>query len=370
MRKKQVAVLDVGSSKITAIIGERGINKTFLIKGRFEYEYDGFADKVFFDAGRLAEVLRNAASDIRQVLGAKIEVLYVGVPGEFTEVVVKESQISFADKRKIRDYEVDALYDSAFVIQSPNHTIINRSAIVYELDDFRRLADPIGYSSEILKGKLSFVICDNYFMENVLNVLKTAGVERVECVSTALAEALYLIEPEVRDRISMILDVGYISTTFTIIQGDGLLFQKSFTYGGGFITAALTEYFDISFENAEKLKRKVNLSSFSSGGIQDVIDLDNGNYYSAEEAKTVILRSLDMLCENLSETLETSRLAVPEYVPIMLTGGGIAFLRGAKEHVANRLGMDVRILTPNVPLMNKPTESAVLSLMDLALEQQ
>ena len=54
----------------------------------------------------------------------------------------------------------------------------------------------------------------------------------------------------------------------------------------------------------------------------------------------------------------------------MLTGGGIAFLRGAKEHVANRLGMDVRILTPNVPLMNKPTESAVLSLMDLALEQQ
>lgn len=369
MRKKQVAVLDIGSSKITAIIGERGINKTFLIKGRFEYEYDGYADKVFFDAGRLNEILRGAVSDLRSVLGSNIDVLYVGVPGEFTEVVVKESQISFSDKRKIRDEEVDALYDSAFVIQSPNHTIINRSAIVYELDDFRRLADPIGYTSEILKGKLSFVICDNYFMENVLTVLKSAGVTSVECVSTALAEALYLIDPEVRDRISMILDVGYISTTFTIIQGDGLLFQKTFSYGGGFITAALTEYFDIGFEQAEKLKRKVNLSSLNTGASYDVIDLENGNYYSTEEAKSVILKSLDALCENLSETLETCRLTVPEYVPIMLTGGGIAFLRGAKEHVANRLGLDVRVLSPNVPLMNKPTESAILSLMDLALEQ-
>ena len=42
MQKKEVAVIDVGSSKVTAIIGERGINKTFLIKGRYSYEYDGF----------------------------------------------------------------------------------------------------------------------------------------------------------------------------------------------------------------------------------------------------------------------------------------------------------------------------------------
>ena len=49
MQKKQVAVFDIGSSKVTAVIGERGINKTFVIKGRYSYEYDGFADGEFFD---------------------------------------------------------------------------------------------------------------------------------------------------------------------------------------------------------------------------------------------------------------------------------------------------------------------------------
>ena len=46
MQKKQAAVIDIGSSKITAIVGERGINKTFIIKAKYTYEYDGFADGV------------------------------------------------------------------------------------------------------------------------------------------------------------------------------------------------------------------------------------------------------------------------------------------------------------------------------------
>lgn len=370
MRKKQVAVLDVGSSKITAIVGERGVNKTFIIKGRFEYEYEGYADKTFFDLAFFSDALRKAVDDISSVLNKKPETIYVGVPGEFTEVVVKDSQISFSDKRKIKDEDVDALFDSAFVIQSKNKTLINRSAVVYELDDFRRLADPVGHVSAILKGKLSFVVCDNYFIDAVVPVLKGAGVTNVECVSTVLAQTLYLIEPDIRDRIAMILDVGYISTTFSIIQGDGIVYQKSFGYGGGYITAGITEYFDMSFDSAERLKRKVNLSSFSTAGSYDVLELDDRNYYSLDEVKNVVLKSLDILCESVSEAMESSKYSVPEYVPIMLTGGGIAFLRGAKEYVSNRLGVDVRVLAPSVPLMNSPLESSILSLLDLALAQK
>ena len=44
MQKKQAAVIDIGSSKITAALGERGMNKTFIIKARYTYEYDGFAE--------------------------------------------------------------------------------------------------------------------------------------------------------------------------------------------------------------------------------------------------------------------------------------------------------------------------------------
>ena len=369
MQKKQVAVIDVGSSKITAVVGERGINKTFIIKGRFSYEYEGFENGTFFDVEEVKKIFFKIAESIKKALRGKIETVYVGVPGEFTTAVLKDSQISFSKKKKITEEDVETLYDSAFIMTSTKHTLINRSAVVYELDDFRRLAYPVGAISEILNGKLSFILCSNYFIEIAKSALVAGGINNVECVSSALARALYLVEPETRDRIAVLADVGFITTTLTIIQGDGILYQNSFGYGGGYITAALVEKYNIPFDVAEDLKRKVNLSYTSSSNL-DVLEGINGEYYPINEVKAVVLSSLDYLCEKLSASLEQSGFIVPEYVPLMLTGGGITYIRGAKEHLSNRLGSILEVVAPKVPLMDKPTESTLLSLLDLALEQK
>ncbi len=368
MQKKQVAVIDVGSSKITAILGERGINKTFVIKGRFTYEYDGFADGEFFDKAQLQKVLFIATEKLLETASCKLDTVYVGVPGEFTEVEVKDSQISFAKKKKITEQDLDALFDGGFVLRSNKHTLINRSAIVYELDDFRRLANPVGAISGLLKGRLSFITCDNSFLEIVVTPIRDAGANKVECVSTSLAESLFLIDPEIRDRVAVIADIGYISSTLSIVQGDGILYQKSFGYGGGYISAEISSRFDLDYSVAETLKRKVNLCSLSIGGSYNLIECDN-QYYDAEEVKAAVIVSLDGLCEKLTDALDKSGFIIPDYVPLSITGGGITCIRGAKEHVSGRLGMMVEVLSPKVPMLNKPTEAAVLSLLDLALEQ-
>lgn len=367
MQKKQVAVLEVGSSRLTAVVGERGINKTFVIKGRFSYPYEGYEGGCFFDLARFSGLITRLVEDIKSA-SYGIDTVYVGVPGGFTEVIVKDSQISFSRKKKIQEEDLDSLFDAAFIMSSNKYTLINRSAIVYELDDSRRLANPVGFLSEILKGKLSFVVCSNYFIDSVVPVIK-AGIPNVECVSTSLAEALYLVDAEDRDRIAVIADIGYIATTLFIVRGDGITFQRSFSYGGGYITAALTDKFDMDFDDAEKLKNKVNLSSVSRGGEHDLIADEKGTYYGVDEVKATIFGSLDVLCESISDAVEESGLKIPDYVPLMITGGGISYLRGAKEHVSGRLAMAVEVIAPNVPMMDKPTESAILSLMDLALEQ-
>ena len=367
MQKKQVAVLDFGSSQITAVVAERGINKTFIIKGRYSFDYDGYADGEFFNTDKLSKVLKESVWALKRTLHGKIDTVYVGVPGQFTKVLVKESQISFENKKKISEEDIDALFDAAFVLPSSKYTLINRSAIVYELDDCRRLANPYGVSSEILKGKLSFVLCSNYFIETVTPVLKNAGVENVECISTPLAEAMYLVDAESRDRIAIVVDVGYIASTFSIVQGDGILYQRSFSYGGGYISGAISDKYLLDFSVAENLKRKVNLSSELEEN--EVIEGDNGNYYSVSELKAIILNSLDNLCEEISNSLDGSGYNLPDYVPLFITGGGITYLRGAKEHVSDRLNMTVRVLSPKVPMMNKPSESSLLSLLNLGLEQ-
>lgn len=368
-QKRQVAIIDVGSLKISAVVAERGINDTFVIKAKYDFNYDGYSGGAFFDTEELKKVLFSASDFLRKSLREQDKTVYVGVPGAFCEVVIKDSQISFDKKRKITENCVASLFDAAFVMSSTKKTLINRSAIVYELEDFRRLVNPIGAYSETLKGKLSFTLCDNYFIDAVKPTLNSTGFSDVEFVSMPLAEALYLVEPETRDRIAVICDVGYISSTLTIVQGDGILFQKSFDYGGGYISASISEQFSIDYDAAENLKKKISLSTCPKNGNYEVITNEEGQYFNAEELKNTILASLDRLCEEIANSIEQSGYTIPEYVSLMITGGGISFLRGAKEHVAGRLNMPVEIIKPRVPLMEKPTESSVLSLLDIALKQ-
>ena len=368
MQKKQVAVLDIGSSELRAFIGERGVNKTFIIKGTQTFSYEGFLDREFFDVEELKKKLLSAGNFFKKASRTGV-VLYVGVPGDFTDVQVRLGQISFPKKKKITEQDVDSLYDSTFMLNSAKKSIINRSAIVYELDDSRRLANPVGAVSEILKGKLSFVLCDNYFIDIIKKSLNACGINQIEFVSTSLAQAMYLVDAEVRDRIAVIADVGYISTTISVVHGDGILFQKSFGYGGGYITASLSESFNISFDDAENLKRKSSITRVNLANQIEILDDASGKYYNLEEVKKCICYALDGFCDEVTNCLDGLGFVLPDYVHLMITGGGISLLRGAKEYIASRLGMPVEIISPKVPLLDSPLESSALSLMDLALEQ-
>ena len=63
MAKTEVAVLDFGSSKISVLIAERGINNTFNINGKGESDYSGFASAEFFDTKDLKTAISVAINN-------------------------------------------------------------------------------------------------------------------------------------------------------------------------------------------------------------------------------------------------------------------------------------------------------------------
>ena len=102
MGRKSVAVLDVRSSEISIVVGERGVNNTFVFKASKTEPYDGYDDTAFFDADRLSDAVFRALTSVEQICGERIRELYVGVPGAFTRVVPKEQVTGFPKKRRIR----------------------------------------------------------------------------------------------------------------------------------------------------------------------------------------------------------------------------------------------------------------------------
>ena len=69
MSRKSVAVLDVRSSEISIVVGERGVNNTFVFKASRTEPYDGYDDAVFFDTDRLSDAVLRALGAVEQICG-------------------------------------------------------------------------------------------------------------------------------------------------------------------------------------------------------------------------------------------------------------------------------------------------------------
>lgn len=373
MAKKDVAVLDFGSSKISVLIGERGINNTFHLKGKSESEYAGFAQGEFLDEKDLRTAISMVISSAVTNSGKKIKKLYVGVPAEFCYSELKEATQTYINKKRINDNDIYNLFDLVDDYSNTvnTHTVINRSPIYFVLDDGRKVVDPNGMVTTKLSSQVSFILAKKDFIELVDEILSELSITNVQYTSSVLAESLYLLEPEVRDRYAIIVDSGYITTSVSLVRGDGLLSLSAFSVGGGHITGDLSQVLGLKFLEAEKLKRKVVLSLDASDDdfYETVVD-GVITPFPSKMVNEIVEDRLALIASTINKILHSIRVSYPDYIPIYLTGGGLSYLKGAKDFLSKAIGKNLEVIAPPVPELNSPHYSSLLGLLDLALTNE
>lgn len=72
---QNIAVLDIGSSKLTVLIGQRGANNTIQVKGIGECKYDGYSDGEWLSKENLPAAVNTAIASAEQAAGVKIRSL-------------------------------------------------------------------------------------------------------------------------------------------------------------------------------------------------------------------------------------------------------------------------------------------------------
>ena len=371
MSRKSVAVLDVRSDAVTVLIGERGVNNTFVFQGIHTLPYDGYADAEFFDTERLCKAVTECMAEAERSYGGRIRDIYVGVPGEFLRVVTKRCFMSFQTKRRVNPYDLSALFDQG-VQQEQGYRLIRRSAVCYITSDNRRTIDPTGMVSDSLEGYLSYFFADARYQDLFVNTLTAHGVSKVDFLPVSLAEALYLIPSEVRDEYAVLLEIGKMSMTFSVVCGNGIVYQNACSLGGGHVTAQLYTEGDASmlpFDVAEAMIGKINLSAKDApNAMIEYVDKLQSYSLPIRFLKERVRAGLDLLCESISSFLESYGDKSIDYKPILLTGDGITGIRGAREHLSNRLNKVVEIVAPKLPYYNKAAQSSLLSLLNMALD--
>ena len=367
MSRKSVAVLDIRSAEVAVFVGERGVNHTIVFKASKTESYDGYQDGKFYSVKGLSEAIFRALSAVEQICGERIKRLYVGVPGEFTNVVPREQDLGFPKKRKIGQKELDALFDSGKKREA-GYQCIRATSMIYTTADNRRVVDPVGLSSTGLSGVLSYFYCSDYFIKTVEEIFKDRKIE-LFYLPTPLAMATYLIPSETRDEYAIFLDVGYLSSTVCVLLGNGVLAQETYWVGRGQMAVLLMEKFSLPYDAAVALLARSNLYTGTHDGTMEFEF--RGISYDIPVKKLVeaVKEGLDGICEMVGGFLEACSGRELDFKPVYVTGEGIADIRGALEHVSKRLNRVCEQLVPDLPYYNTPAMSSRVALCDMAYEE-
>ncbi len=369
MFNKSVAVVDIRSYKITAAVVERGVNGTFVIKSKFSTAYDGYAEGQLIDVRNFSIALSQAVKSILNSCGDKIKKLYIGVPGEFTKVVNTDKGIAFQSMKKVSKADVAAVEEASRPADSDLWRVMACGCQYYILSDMRRVVEPIGMLTDSLRGRICFYMFNSSFAECVENALENfSGIRSIKFLPSIHAEAMYLIPPERRDEYAVLLDLGFISSTYSVICGNGVVYSQSFSLGVGHLTVYLTEALNVPYKVAEALLGMVNLNIRESSS-HTLEYADGGEFYSfpAAEVNEKVREGLDGICGVIEECMLGYTEKNIVYKPIYLTGECADTVRGAADHISGRLVRAVNILAPRVPYYDKPTFSSLFSLFDMAL---
>ena len=368
MGRNSVAVLDVRSSEIAVVVGERGVNNTFVFKASKTEPYDGYDEESFFDVDKLAEAISNAVGAVEQITNERIRRIYIGVPGAFTRVVPKEQVNGFPNKRKIGRKELDALFAGGKE-SLEGYRFMRATSMIYVTADNRRVVDPTGLASSVLSGVLSYFYCREYFAETMENIFSRMKIS-IRFLPTEYAMASYLIPSETRDEYALFLDAGFMSSTLCVLFGNGVLAQRTYFVGRGQIAVLLMQRFSLPYEAAVALLSKANLyARTKSGSIE--FNFRGATYEIDGDALIdTVKEGLDQICEAVGGFLEECAAKELDYKPLYVSGDGLADIRGALEHVSKRINRVCEQLAPDLPYYNKPSMSSRIALVDMAYEDQ
>lgn len=372
MAKACVTVVEIGSSKLSCVVAQRGVNGIFNIKAKASVEYAGFFEGEFIEKTFLEDSVKTLFDQIKSVYKKKIEKIYVGVPAEFSKVTSAKEQVNFKFKRSIREKDIKLLSSNASQkIDVEDMEILSVNPIHFTLDDNRQTNQPLKLKASRISAEFSVILAQSMFIQTFNKIWTRIGIEQVEYLSEPFCESMFILEKEERERTCIVVDVGARSTSVAFVKGDGLTNLTSFSMGGSYITSDLSEACGISYNDARNLKKQIVLSL--KGENEDFYELITlgGKVLKIpmNYANEAVCYRLELIAKTVNECIRLFAKEYVPYYPIYLCGAGVSKIRGGKDFFAKCIGRNISYGVPPIPAIDKPENASLFGLVNKALEE-
>src|SRR5919198_3288419 len=385
-RTQHTIGLDIGTSKVTCIIGEPSDGGLLDIVGIGEAEARGLRKGVIVNPDAAVEAIKRAVEDAERMSGLEAEEVTINLAGSHIMGFNGQAIVAVSGRdREITPDDVRRAIDSACAIQLPaGREIVDRLPQEFIVDDQDGINDPVGMIGARLAVKVHIVTSPVTARQNAINAVNRAGLVVADMVLEQLAAAEASLTEDDKEFGAALVDVGAETTGLIIYQRGAVQHTAVFPLGGSHFTNDIAFGLRTPIPEAERIKRAVGCASSAS-----LNEMERGELVDVPSVGGRPPRQLSrqILCDILQPRAEEVLMHVADEIKdsgwsrqlssgVVLTGGG-ALLDGMIEMAEQVFDAPVRIGYPErdrfsglVEDVRSPAWTAAAGLALLAYRSQ
>ncbi len=366
--------LDIGTSKITCVVGLHQPDlATPSIIGLGQAKANGLKKGVVVDVEETVSSITSALEEAERMSGVAIDRATISVDGSHIQSINSSGvvAVSRADHEIATDdlSRVEAVA-SGLTLEA-NREIISVIPRQYNVDDHKKVEDPLGMSGVRLELDAHIITASTPYLKNLHNAVFRSGIVINNQMATPVAAARALLSNQQKQLGCAVIHFGSQTTGIAIYNEGSLCFTSVIPLGSDNITKDLVYGLRISEDVAEQLKVENATASRPRGKTNKKISLEKygsaGNVYQ-HDIDTIVSSRLEEIFQLVAQQFKLSKEFTQELRSgVVITGGG-ANLPDIATFVRTVLDMPVHLgkVTGYSGISDKitdPTFSAVVGLM-------
>ena len=344
--------LDIGTTKIAAIVGRRDVHGKIEILGMGRSESIGVARGVVSNIEKTVQSIQQAVDEAGIRASADIRSVIVGIAGQHIKSLQHRGSImrnSLDDEISIDD--IDRLIEDMHkLVMPPGEEIIHIIPQDYIVDKETGIKDPIGMSGICLEANFHIITGQLAAAKNISKCIHKAGLQMDNMILEPIASAEAVLSEEEKEAGVVLVDIGGGTSDIAIFQ-DGIIRHTAvIPLGGNIITEDIKEGCTIIRNQAEALKVKFGSSLASENRDEEIVSIPGlrgrpPKEISLKNLASIIQARMEEIIEHIYFEIKSSGYEKKLIAGIVLTGGG-AMMRHLAQLCEFITGMDTRIGYP------------------------
>lgn len=377
--KRMIVGLDIGTSKVVAIVGEISGGGVIEIVGIGSHPSKGMKKGVVINIESTVASIQRAVEEAELMAGCQIHSVYVGIAGSHIRSLNSHGIVAIRD-REVFSHDLERVIDAAQAVAIPaDQRVLHILPQEYVIDNQEGIKEPLGMSGVRLEAKVHLVTCATNASQNIEKCIRRCGLEVEDVILEQLASSYAVLTEDEKELGVCLVDIGGGTTDIAIFTEGSIRHTGVIPIAGDQVTNDIAMALRTPTQHAEEIKIKYACALTQLAGADETIKVPSvGDRPPRDLSRQALAEVVEPRYDELFTLVqaELRRSGFEDLIPagIVLTGG-TSKMEGVMELAEEIFHMPVRIGFPQAiagltDIVRNPIYSTGVGLLQYGFKAQ